>query len=232
MGGVDSRLDGSIVTARVGGRQIVFFVHNPADHIQHHHLSGIFYEQEELNIIAEYLKPHSTFVDIGANVGNHTIYAAKFLDARAVIPFEVNPEAIAILRANVALNQLQNVDLRFVGRGLASRDCMLSVADSDPNNLGKTQFSPGDVGAFPAIRGDSALSSIPVDFIKMDIEGMELEALAGLRETVLRWRPAIFAEIESNHHTQFASWRQQFGYEEVRQFARYADKVNYLVLPV
>ncbi len=226
------RLDGTMVTTRIHGHQIRFFVNSPADHIQHHHFCGIFYEQEELNLIAAHLKPQATFVDIGANVGNHSIYAAKILGARLVIPFEVNPAVIPVLRANLTLNECHNVDTRYIGWGVAASDGMMVRSEMDPANLGGTRFTMGADGGFPGIKGDAVLSGVPVDFIKMDIEGMEMEALAGLAETVARWRPAIFAEIETDHLNHFALWMQTFRYRLAEQFTRHSGRTNYLIVPM
>jgi FkbM family methyltransferase len=225
------RLDGTLITTRMNGQPISFFVNSPNDYIQHHHFCGIFYEQEELNLIATRLKPKATFVDVGANVGNHSIYAAKILGAGLVIPFEVNSAVIPILRANLALNDCSNVDTRFIGWGLAAQDGMMTRSELDLANLGGTRFAMGAEGAFPSIKGDAVLSGIPIDFIKMDIEGMEMEALAGLAETIARWRPTIFIEIESDHLNDFGLWMQNFRYRLIEQFTRHAGRSNFLVAP-
>jgi FkbM family methyltransferase len=235
---VVAQTPGTIVHARILGRTVRFFVANPHDAIQSHHFAGEFYEREELEIIARHFKPEGTFVDAGANVGNHTLYAAMFLNAKRVIPFEVNPRAVEILTVNLRLNDCTNVDSSFLGRGVSDRDGFVQMDFSewpeDPNNLGAQRFSAvsptAGEQAFPAIRLDSVLQAVPVDLVKIDLEGMELEALAGLNETVRRWRPGIFAEIEDRHFAAFDAWRLQRRYEIVDSFGRYGGKVNYMIV--
>jgi len=72
--------EGKIVHFRKGGRDIRFFVVDPEDTIQAVHLSGDFYEREELEIIEQFWRPDGVFVDIGANVGNHTIFVEKYFE--------------------------------------------------------------------------------------------------------------------------------------------------------
>jgi hypothetical protein len=51
--------------------------------------------------LQRHLKTNGIFVDIGANVGNHTIFASKILNATKGIPFELHQDALAILAANI-----------------------------------------------------------------------------------------------------------------------------------
>ena len=52
-------------------------------------------------------------LDVGANIGNHTCFFARYFNQ--VIAFEPNPVAYRILQANIGLNRLKNVVLRKVG---------------------------------------------------------------------------------------------------------------------
>jgi Met-10+ like-protein len=90
---------------------------------------GVFYEREELEIIATHFKG-GTFVDIGANVGNHSIFAAKFLGASKVIAFEPNPTAYVIFKWQYRVKRPREPDrasrCRSFGRDIpyiASHSC-------------------------------------------------------------------------------------------------------------
>jgi len=150
------------------------------------------------------LKTNGIFVDIGANVGNHTIFASKILNATKGIPFELHPDALAILAANIALNDFQNVDASFLGYGVSSSAERLSPQRASyGNNLAGARFKPqgsGDAQRFPTICADVALNNTWVDFIKVDIEGMEMDALKSLEQTIKRCRPTIFVEVNNYNH--------------------------------
>ena len=79
-------------------------------------------------------------VDVGANVGNHAIFAAKFCDLSDLVVFEPNPESIRLLEINLALNGCAHVDTRFLGLALGSANRMLSLSEPVRDNLGGTRL--------------------------------------------------------------------------------------------
>ncbi len=232
MPGVE-RLRGTVVSTVHAGQEVRFFVENPDDLIQQCHWRGAFYETEELDLIAGYCRPGGVFVDIGANVGNHSLYAAKFLHPSQVIPFEPMALAAAVLRINVMLNAVQGVvDLSHLGIGLS--DAPGWATASEPiDNLGATRLTAGSgPGGLPLVRGDDLLAGRRADFIKVDAEGMELAILSGLHQTILRWRPVVYVEVETVHQDAFARWLSMTGYRAVHTLKRYDANTNYLIQAV
>lgn len=215
------------------GNEVQFFVADPHDLIQSHHANGKFYEVEELAIIAQFFPRGGVFVDIGANVGNHVIYVGKYLHPAQVIVFEPNPAAIPILRINLALNYLERlVDISHVGVGLSDAPAR-ARAHVPPGNLGATRMQVNDEpDGLPLIRGDDALVGRRVDFIKMDVEGMEMRVLDGLTKTVAKWRPLIFIEVENGNVDAFREWLRSTDYVTARTYRRYQANENYMVVPV
>ena len=226
-------IDGSIVFANISGRDVRFFVRNSQDVVQSHHVRGEFYEPEELNIIAEFFPRGGVFVDIGANVANHTIYVCKFLRPAQVVLFEPNPEAISLLRANISLNDITHiVDCSHLGVGLSDTPGR-AFPLIPQNNLGATRMiSTDDADALRLVRGDDLLQRRRVDFIKMDVEGMEIRVLHGLAETIARWRPVMFIEVDQGNTNDFEDWVLRNDYVAVRRFRRYPENENYMILPV
>lgn len=199
----------------INGTQISFAIANANDYIQKYHLHGTFYEQGHLNILKGYCRPDRTFVDVGANVGNHTLFISKFCDTLRVIPFECNPEAIDILRENLSLNECDNVFADHLGVALGAGPCAARIKNSVKDNLGGTQieYGPaGDGGDLPVIAGDSVLLAEPVGVIKIDVELTEFEVLAGLEQTIRRWRPVLFVEIVPEKHPERDAWCAAHGY--------------------
>jgi FkbM family methyltransferase len=230
-----TRIEGILVCTDKYGCGLRFFVQNRRDLIQSHHFSGEFYEMEELDIIWKHFKENGVFVDIGANVGNHAIFVSKILNAKKVIPFELHPDAVVILTTNIALNDCQNMDPSFLGYGVSSSAERLSPRRATyGNNLGGTRFKPkgsGDVQSFPTICADTALDNTWVDFIKIDVEGMELDALNSLEQTVERCRPTMLVEVDNYNHDLFATWCDDHGYRIVETLKGYEWNVSYLLVP-
>ena len=225
-------VDGTVCSNISGDKAIYFFVTDNHDVIQCHHAEGRFYELEELSIIARYFPRGGVFVDIGANVGNHTIYVCHYLHPTQVIIIEPNPAAITILRINVALNGLQRlVDMSHLGCGVSDGPGNAQI-QTPPGNLGGTKLQPDEkANGVTLIRGDDILVERRVDFIKMDIEGMEMRALAGLAMTISKWRPSVFVEIDNSNTENFVVWTKTNGYEIVSKYRRYRSSENYMVVP-
>ncbi|MFI5023464.1 MAG: FkbM family methyltransferase [Alphaproteobacteria bacterium] len=228
----EERINGTIVRTDIGGQRIAFFVTNPNDEIMNYHHRGSFYEMEELELIKRHYAGTGVFVDVGANVGNHAIYISRFAKSPRIILFEPNKVAIAILRANLLLNNCANVDTRFLGVALAAHEGRLKSATPDANNLGHTVFYPDDSGDVFAIAGDALLLDEPVEFIKIDVEGMEIDILSGLDQTISRWRPGIFVEIWDIRLAPFLDWCERQSYYLVERFRRYEGIQNYVLKPI
>src|SRR4051812_21334268 len=96
-----------------------WFVANSSDPIQNRHLRGMFFEPDELAIIAKHCPRGAKFVDVGANVGNHAVFMEKIHNAAEVIVFEPNPDAIKLLRLNLLLNDCGRCDKSFLGYALS-----------------------------------------------------------------------------------------------------------------
>ena len=222
-------LRGTVVTAPVRGRSVRFFVANDRDALQSVHRQGRFYEAEELEIIARHFGG-GLFVDVGANVGNHTLYALLFLGAERVIAVEPQPAALAILDINLRLNGLRDrVDVHPLG--LADRPGRAGATPA-VNNLAATRLTPGDeAGIYELARGDDLLGGEQVGFIKIDVEGLELAVLEGLRETLLRCRPPLFVEVENANLPAFEAFCASVGYRIVERYRRYRVNINIVAVP-
>lgn len=208
-----------------GSEDYRFLCDNQYDEIQKVQLSGRLYEEEELALMQAHVTPGSVIVDAGANVGNHAVAFAKRFQAKKVIAFEPGARQFRLLQFNVALNNLENViELHKTGLSNAQSTAHLNNWD---NNLGSARI--GDTGEeIDLVRGDDVLDG-RIDFIKMDVEGHEGEALAGLTETIARTRPKLFIEVEEDDVVD--QWLRDNNYVIIDTFARYEDRQNVLAVP-
>lgn len=221
-----------VVRTVIHGEPIFFTVGNPFDAIQRCHMEGRFYEQEELAIIARHFPIGGTFLDVGANVANHTVYVAKFLHASRIVCIEPNPPAIALLESNVWLNGLAKVvDGSFLGVGLSDQRKENVGFRYSGRNLGGARAVEGE-GSIRLERADTLLAGQRFDFIKIDVEGMELAVLSGMSAMLATHRPKMFIEVDNGNAQGFAAWLEGSGYRVVEQFRRYSANINYLVAPV
>ena len=222
--------DGVLLTsAKVHGRQMFFATDKRRDPIQRHHRNGTFYEEADLALIRQHFPAGGCFVDIGANVGNHSLYAATFLCAAKVIPFEPNPKVIRLLMANMALNGVTDV-VRFdhLGMGLSDAPGEGFGVEERSTNLGAARLLEGE-GDIPVTTGDLALTDEVPDFIKIDVEGMEIGVLNGLAETVKRCQPMMLVEVDEANYAAFEAWMAAHSYRALEVIQRYATNKNFLV---
>lgn len=164
------------------------------------------YSADQLFILRRLLKPGMVFVDAGANKGEFTVLAAKYTEGGKVLAFEPVAAVFEELKANVSANGFQHVQLIRKGLGKASGERVIYHAE---NKRGQ-ELNMGTYTLYPRAGMDIALGSISVitlddfvkeegigrvDVIKIDIEGGEREMLLGALETIRRWKPVIFIEV-------------------------------------
>jgi FkbM family methyltransferase len=143
-------------------------------------------------------------VDVGANVGTHSLAFAQAFDR--VIGFEPSVDVFASLSRNLALNPQANV--HAVNAGLGDTTETRAFYSISNGNRGLGTFVAEDqydqpleqIGEFPIVRGDDVLpeligSDARIDAIKLDIQGFEPAALRGLQETLAAHRPYTWVEV-------------------------------------
>jgi FkbM family methyltransferase len=150
-----------------------------------------------IRLLRAALPPDGVFLDVGANVGIHTLAAARHVAAGggAVLAFEPHPANYRALVLNVAQNRLRHVAAENLG--LADRpDVLTGAAPAEGGNW--SLASRGDHRfEVRLVRLDDYLADHPLprlDMIKIDIEGAEVRALRGARRTIERYRPLIVFE--------------------------------------
>lgn len=218
----------SLVHTRVLNKRVTFCVNMERDPIQRNHRKGTFYEMYELERLRRIFPKGGTFVDIGANVGNHTLFAALFLEAERVIPFEPNPLAFELLIQNVLVNRLDHiVDLTQLGVGLSDESAGGFAMTEREVNLGAARMEAG--GDLQVFRGDEALKDVGPDCIKIDVEGMEMKVLSGIEGVLEKARPMIMIEVDNDLEETFMAWVAQMGYGVFATHARYSKNKNHLI---
>jgi FkbM family methyltransferase len=148
-------------------------------------------------------------LDVGANIGVHTVCLARHMTGWGqVVAVEAQERVFYALCGNIALGNHFNA--RAICAAAGAADGWIDMPQPDytaPASLGSFEVikkTGGDTGqdidyAAPSTRvRQMAIDSLALprcDFIKLDCEGMEVEALAGARETIARFRPAMFIEV-------------------------------------
>jgi FkbM family methyltransferase len=156
------------------------------------------FEREELDLCAQFITPESTVLDIGANIGIHSIWFSTLANNGRVISFEPSRSTFSLLLENV--KDIGNIIP--LNTGISDTSGIFTFYECDDNALsGLKDTLRSPVARRTSIvchRGDDIVASLhldKVDFIKIDVEGLEKNVLDGLRQTIDAHRPIIFCEI-------------------------------------
>jgi len=175
-------------------------------------------ELEHLASLLSFCPADPVILDIGANVGVHTLFFSELAGPRGKVhSFEAQRIMFQVLMGNLALNSIENVYGYGVALGSAPGTLKLPPVDySKPWNFGgmglveespDPQFAHGTAERAAADHNETipvvALDSLKldrVDFIKLDVEGMEEDVLRGAARTLDVSRPLMQVEWMGRDH--------------------------------
>lgn len=161
------------------------------------------YEQGTLFMLKNLLTKDGVFVDVGANIGLMSIFASTVVqDSGKVFSFEPNPATFEILKKNIKLNNLSNVEAIPFGVGSVPKSTKIYDrwdAGRGSATLIKPDFDTDSHDIEIVTLNDFFKDSdYSIDVIKIDIEGYELEALKGAKEVIEKNSPILIVEISDN----------------------------------
>ena len=162
------------------------------------------FSEGEIEVFRQVARPGDTIVDVGANIGAHTLYFAKTVGAQGfVYAFEPQRIIFQALCANVALNSLIHVQCLPVALG--ERPGKTKVPVMDP--VRQNNFAGLQLGEFPE---GEIVDVVPLDslhlpqcrLIKIDVEGMESSVLRGAVATIKAHQPFLYVENDRPDKSQ------------------------------
>ena len=185
----------------------------------------LFFLRDTLNaLITETSK--AIFMDIGANVGHHSIFLSKF--ASQVLAFEPYPKVNMQFKQQIAHNNISNIQIFEIG--LSDRCETLNYYAPTGNNEGIGSFDESSIGKgntsygkLELQEGDQVIESDSwkdIKLIKIDVEGFEKKVIKGLSRTIEEERPVIVCEI---------TYGQQLSFVSIEELSSYLPQ-NYQIL--
>lgn len=211
--------------------------------------------EAEIRAVAPILEPGCTVIDVGANIGTHTVAFSKMVGPNGcVVALEPQRVVHQILCGNIALNALTNVVLLNAAAGDRAGHVRIPAIDpTSEYNFGAIavadKTSKSEKTDLVEVVTIDALNLQSCRLIKIDVEGMEPTVIDGARETIRRCEPALFVEnntVEKSakvlsaissvgykgywHISPYFSPRNYFGHTE-NIFAQYQPEANLLCVP-
>lgn len=148
------------------------------------------HDQNMLPLLKEFIKNGDVVLDIGAFIGDHTIYYSKLVgDNGSVIAFEPNRDSFFCLEHN--LKAYKNVEL--INSAIGKEYGFVRTVDV-LGNIGMNFLIPDNLGGI-VIYSLNQMEIDRIDFIKIDVEGFELDVLIGGKETINKFKPTMLIEI-------------------------------------
>ena len=165
-------------------------------------------------------------IDCGANIGVHTIEWAKHMFGWGeVVSFEAQEKIYYALAGNVTLNNCFNARVFHAAVGLECGTIQIPVPDYfKPASFGSLEIhqkpSSEFIGQNLSLQNLQSISLVSLDslqisrldFIKIDVEGMELDVLKGASETIGKFKPVMIIEVIKSDKEALVSYLKEFGY--------------------
>ena len=188
------------------------------------------FSEGEMEVLRKILLPGDICLDIGANIGTHTVFLANTVGANGrVFAFEPQRLVFQTLCANMALNSFTNVHCINAAVGAERGTINVPVLDfSNTNNFGGLSLDTGRDGEpVPVVTIDS-LNLSSCRLMKADVEGMELHVLKGAIETLRRHRPFLYVENDRiPNSTALMQFIDSLGYQMYWHLPTLFSPTNY-----
>ena len=151
----------------------------------------------ESQVFRAFIQPGAVVVEVGANIGAHTVELSRLVvPGGAVFAFEPQRVVFQTLCANVALNGCANVYAFQAAVGATAGEIRVPFLPPNmPNNFGGLSLHEGGSRGEPVpMRTLDSLGLKACRFLKLDCEGMEVEALRGGADMIRTLRPTMYVE--------------------------------------
>lgn len=165
------------------------------------------------------LRKNDVVVEVGANIGTHTIGLANTVGPQgSIVAIEAQPAIFRILCANIALNGLNNISAYGLGCGAEKTTMTAPAIDystKETHNSGGVSLNKSTSGiSVPIIPLDELLSNLSaLRLLKIDVEGMEKEVLHGAKNLISMHRPILYVENDRVENSQaLIEWILAAGY--------------------
>ncbi len=176
-------------------------------------IDGI-YEKKQLDIIKPFLY-RNIFIDIGANLGNHTLYFNKYFNE--IYSFEPHPITFKLLEINT--NHKSNV--KVFNFGLSEKEKKTRIIIKSQNNMGGQGYRKNNNNG--KIKEDVFFKNFDeiynfknqISFIKIDVEGNELDVLKSMNKNLINNQAIILLEFDVknfNENNEIVTFLKNAGY--------------------
>lgn len=173
-----------------------------------------FYEYSPLHMWAPLMRGAKVIFDVGANIGNHSVYWSKYLTPERIYSFEPIRETFSLLEKNAAGQP--DGRIHCVNKAVGKSCGYASVHKLVEGNMGATTLKPKEgKGEIELVTLDDFIEKCRisiVDFIKIDTEGFEVDVLQGMQILIQKFSPDLWIEVSAESHAEVIAFLEQKNY--------------------
>ena len=192
------------------------------------------YGEIEMQFLSQLVRGPGAIVEVGANIGTHTVALAKYATVvgAEVIAFEPQPFVFQNLCANLALNGIQNVRAWPWACGARQETVFFERQDYlRQGNFGGVSMqtdAASDLIPVPCLRLDDVIGERDVGLLKVDVEGFELATLQGAAGILKQSRPVLYVENDRAEKSRaLIEWLWQQNYRLWWHISRLYNPLNH-----
>lgn len=181
-----------------------------------------FFSNEALERTRKWVKPGEHILDIGGNIGNHSIFWAGVIGAARIYNFEPVASTFAIQARNIAINELGDV-VKAHPLALGEKPGRGRISIPDGQNMGSVRILEDMHGECEMASLDSLMEagafreSPRISFVKIDVEGFESAVLRGGKKFFACYKPIVLIEVFDRKKDEVFSILSAFGYRLIER---------------
>jgi len=213
--------------------------HPSNDQIAQKMITGQVFDSAIVDIAKQYISPGSSVIDAGANLGQMTMIFSSLTGSSGVVySIEADDYLTHVTQESLKINNIHNVvqvchavhefddkALYFPVQDFKTYHCY-GAYGIDPHSQSGRQVKTKTI--------DSLNISVPVSFMKVDVQGSDLFAMRGAVRTIQKYRFPIIFEYEEDLQETFSTTFQDyvdFVSSIKYRFLKTIDRINYLIVP-
>tara|TARA_R110002072_G_scaffold2292_1_gene19052 strand:+ start:2063 stop:2716 length:654 start_codon:yes stop_codon:yes gene_type:complete len=207
-------------------KDIYYPENNSNCHVIKSLLANRIWEKKINTMMLKYIKPSWVCLDIGANIGLHSLTMAKL--GKVVHSFEAQPIIAECLQSTIVKKEINNIILYKYALGAVQRESAIFTDNSGRSSIEGVRDHLFSHRIPTYMRRLDDLHIPKVDFMKIDIEGYEWHMLQGAEETIKKHRPLLILETfkTKKNMNELEIFCEKFSYSK-----QYISSGNWLLTP-
>lgn len=192
---LDNRL---LYTINYNGKKTKIFLNKKFGFVDNYIFENGIYEKEIIDDIRSELSSEKTFLDIGSNIGQHSLLLAPY--CKQIFAYEPIPLIYTEFLNSIKANGYKNIVLQntAIGAREENRKIYFHIGNSGASSFLKNRENNPEI----LVKINTLASTLPKNqefhVVKIDVEGFEAVVILGNKEIFLKNRPTIFLEFSPN----------------------------------